>query len=335
MNTKTKKIKTKKWLKAIGITVLVILLLLAIVPLFIPINAEVGLNEPVDLLDDQSKIVTIPFEGTDGIDIFYEYDINEDSEMNFVLLHGSMYNSKSFSEVMDFFSVYGNVYAYDQIPYGYSEKLLEGDWTGQNPYTTQAATEQLILFMDALGIEKVTLVGNSFGGVLAAEAALKYEDRVDSLILIDPAILVSESMPEWILTLPQVEHLGPMLAAGLSEGDQFYQSTFYNKELLTDQRMAYSKRETQINNWNLAMWEYLQAWSVAPSDVGQRLGDIKKAVLVISGEYDEVVPLSDSEEIASALPNATLEVIPDCGHMPHEEKPMEFIEIVENWFGKQ
>lgn len=322
-------------MKRIGITLIIMLAILAIVPLFIPIEGKVGLSEPSDMLEEGSAIVTIPFEGTDGIDLFYEYELSDSSEKHFILLHGSMYNSKSFSEVMEFLSGYGNVYAYDQIPYGYSEKLLEGDWTGENPYTTQSATEQLILFMDSLDIKKATLVGSSFGGVLAAEAALGYEDRVESLILIDPAILVSESMPAWLVELPQIEHLGPVFAAGLSEGDQFYESTFYNKDLLSVERLAYSKRETHINNWNLAMWEYLQAWSVTPSQVGSRLDEIKQSVLVISGEYDEIVPLSDSEQIASDIPNATLEVISDCGHMPHEEKPQEVIEILEEWFNIQ
>jgi len=329
------KLNKKKLIKRIGLVLIIIIAIVAIVPLFIPIEGEVGLNEPGEMVEDGSGIVTIPFEGTDGIDLFYEYELSDDTEKNFILLHGSMYNSKSFSEVMEFLSGYGNVYAYDQIPYGYSEKLLEGDWSGENPYTTDSAIEQLILFMDALDVEEATLVGSSFGGVLAAEAALAYEDRVESLILIDPAILVSESLPAWLVTLPQVEHLGPVLAAGLSEGDQFYESTFYNKDLLTDERLAFSKRETHINNWNLAMWEYLQAWSVTPSEVGDQLNQINQLVLVISGEYDEIVPLSDSEQIASEIPNAMLKVVSDCGHMPHEEKPQAVIEILEVWFNIQ
>ncbi len=329
------KINKRKLMKRIGIGLAILIALIIIVPLFIPIEGKTGLNEPADMIDDNSNIVTVPFEGTDGIELFYEFKLNDDSEKNFVLLHGSMYNSMSFSEVMDFFSDYGNVYAYDQIPYGYSEKLLEGEWTSQNPYTIDSAIEQLIKFMDELEIENATLVGSSFGGVLAAEAALTYEDRVDSLILIDPAILVTESMPEWFVTLPQIEHLGPIFAAGLSEGDQFYESTFYNKDLLTEERVEYSKRETKINNWNLAMWEYLQAWSVTPSDVRNSLNEINQPTLVISGEYDEIVPLSDSEEIANLLPNASMEIISDCGHMPHEEKPMEFNKVVENWLNSQ
>lgn len=322
--------KNKK-LRGAFIIVSVIILLILIVPLFIPVEGRIGLNEPEDMVTDNSAIVTIPFEGTDGLDIYYDFQTDDNDEKNFILLHGSMYNSKTWSEVMNFFSERGNVYAYDQLPYGYSEKVLEGEWTAENPYTTNAAVVQLKLFMDELGVKKATLVGSSFGGVLAAEAAIRYEDRVESLILVDPAILVSESMPKWLVTLPQVERLGPLFAAGLSEGDGFYKSTYYDKEAITNQRMVYNKRETEINNWNLAMWEYLQAWSVQPSDVGERLHEISQPTLVISGDSDKVVPVEDSREITELIQGAEFVIIPECGHMPHEERPDEFMEIVSEW----
>lgn len=322
--------KNKK-LKITLIVISVIILLILLVPLFIPIEGRSGLNEPEDMVTENSAIVTIPFEGTNGLDIYYEFKMNENSEKNYILLHGSMYNSKSWSEVMDYFSEKGNVYAYDQLPYGYSEKVLEGEWTGKNPYTTESAIQQLELFMDALDIKEATLVGSSFGGVIAAEAAIRYENRIENLILVDSAILVTESVPEWLVTLPQVEHLGPLFAAGLSEGDGFYESTFYNQELMTEERMRYSKRETEINNWNLAMWEYLQAWSTQPSDVSKKLDEIKQPTLVISGENDEIVPVEDSIKIAELIPNSKLEVISECGHMPHEEQPDQFIAIVNEW----
>lgn len=308
-----------------------LIILIAVVPLFIPVESYTGLNEPEELLEDGGAIVTVPFEGTDGINIYYDLNVENENSKNFILLHGSMYNSKSWSEVIDYFGSIGNVYAYDQIPYGYSEKLLEGDWTGENPYTTEAALNQLIAFMDALEIDQATLVGSSFGGVLAADAAIKYQDRVEALILVDPAILVSESMPGWLVELPQVERLGPLFAAGLSEGDGFYESTFFDKDQLSEERLDLSKRETHINNWNLAMWEYLQAWSTKPSEVGQHLDQISQPTLVISGQEDKVVPVEDSQKIAELIKDAKFIIIEDCGHMPHEEKPDEFIQIVDEW----
>ena len=53
---------------------------------------------------------------------------------------------------MDFFAEQGRVIAYDQIPYGLSEKLVAGDWTEGNPYSSDAAVDQLFSFRDALDV---------------------------------------------------------------------------------------------------------------------------------------------------------------------------------------
>ena len=63
--------KKKKGLKITLIIFGVLLILLITVPLFISIEAATGLSEPEDMVSEGSAIVTIPFEGTDGIDIYY------------------------------------------------------------------------------------------------------------------------------------------------------------------------------------------------------------------------------------------------------------------------
>jgi pimeloyl-ACP methyl ester carboxylesterase len=242
-----------------------------------------------------------------------------------------MYNSQSWNLVTEDLSAYGNVYAYDQAPYGLSEKLLIDDFTEENPYTIDAAVLQLELFMIELGIESAILVGSSYGAVIAAELAVSNSDMVDSMIFVDPAILVSEAIPSWIMNAPQADHIGPLIAKMMASSDAFYSTIYYDEHTLDDTRMSLNKQMTQVNNYNLAYWEYLKAWMISPSDVRNELNQINVDVLVISGEYDNVVPLEDSETIASLLPNATFVMIEDCGHMPHEERPDEFMDVVSVW----
>lgn len=327
-----KNMKKRRWPKILITVLAAMVVLIVLIPLLIPVEGASGLKEPKDLIGENGDIVTIPFEGTDGIDTYYVYQpAQQKTERNFILLHGSLYNSNTWNEAIAYLSTKGNVYAYDQAPYGLSEKLLEGDWTGENPYTTKAAVAQLQGFMDELGIESATLVGSSFGGVIAAEAAVEMPERVEELIFVDAAVFVTESVPQWLVELPQVERLGPLFARSLASGDGFYESTFYDKAKLTDERMMWNKAETQVNNWDLALWEYLQAWGVAPSDVSTKLDQIEQRALVISGEEDTVVPLEQSIQLADQLPNASIRTIPECGHMPHEEKPEAFIEVLEDW----
>lgn len=327
--------KTRKWPKVVGVILSVLLLLILLGPFLIPVKGATGLNEPVDLIGQNGNIITIPFDGTDGIDMYYIYKPAQiKTDQNFILIHGSLYNSYTWNEVIDYLSTKGNVYAYDQAPYGLTEKLVESDWTGANPYTVDSAIVQLEAFMDKMNIDSATLLGSSFGGVLAAEAAVQIPDRVDELIFVDAAVFVTESVPTWLLELPQVDHLGPILANTLASGDSFFESTYFDKSKITDERMEMNKVLTKVNNWNIALWEYLQAWGTAPSDVSTQLDRITQKALIISGAEDVIVPLEQSKQLAEALPNAELVVIDDCGHLPHEECPESFIKVLDNWFEK-
>ena len=204
--------KIKSFAKWAGIILLAILLLTAIVPFLIPISPLENLNTPQSAAQPESQFVTIPFAGTDGIDIHViADDAQADDEPTFVLLHGSLFNAFTWNETFDFFDERGRVIAYDQIPYGLSEKLIEGDWSGSNPYAGDAAIEQLITLLDTFEVEKAILVGNSYGSVLALQAARTYPDRVKALVLADAAVYVQESVPAWTINLPQVQRLGPLV----------------------------------------------------------------------------------------------------------------------------
>ncbi len=322
----------KRVLKILLIIFGVFTVLLLVVPFAIPIEGETGLSENEDLTNENGDFVIIPFEGTDGIDIYYEFTPStSDSTQNFILIHGSMYNAQTWNLVTEDLSAYGNVYAYDQAPYGLSEKILKEDYDDVNPYTIDSAVLQLELFMNELGIDSAILVGSSYGAVIAAELAVTSPELVDSMIFVDPAILVSETVPSWIINLPQADHLGPVIAKMISSSDSFYSMIYYDQDTLDETRMSLNKQMTQVNNYNLAYWEYLKAWMISPSDVQNQLDQIDVDVLVISGEFDKVVAMEDSELIANMIANATFVIIEDCGHMPYEERPDEFMNIVSNW----
>ncbi|MEZ4635984.1 MAG: hypothetical protein R2856_13645 [Caldilineaceae bacterium] len=92
----------------------------------------------------QSRFVTLPFAGADGVELHYFADEADDGdETAFVLLHGFLLNANSWNEVFDFFDARGRALAYDQLGYGLSQKMTYGDWTGDNPYTIDSAVTML------------------------------------------------------------------------------------------------------------------------------------------------------------------------------------------------
>jgi pimeloyl-ACP methyl ester carboxylesterase len=60
-------------------------------------------------------------------------------------------------------------------------------------------------------------------------------------------------------------------------------------------------------------------------------GCLTAAVLVVTGDTDRLVPASNAERLARAIPGATFEVIKNCGHLPQEERAEEFLSVVERF----
>jgi pimeloyl-ACP methyl ester carboxylesterase len=324
--------RLKSVAKWAGVVLLVLLLLAATLPFLIPIPPLENLRSAQAVAKPESQFLTIPFTGTDGIEIHYLADTpQEDEEPTFVLLHGSLFNAFTWNEVLDFFDDHGRVIAYDQIPYGLSEKLVDGDWRGANPYSSDAAVEQLITLLDTLGVEKAILVGNSYGSVLALQAATTYPERVEALILADSAVYVQESVPEWVVNLPQVQHLGPLLGRAIGDSEAFVRQTYLDPSAIDEERLRLTLIHTEVSAWDEAMWAYLQAWGTTPNDLLPQLTTISQPALVLTGDSDAIVPVEDSERLANALPNAQYRVLANCGHVPQEECPIQFEEAVAAW----
>jgi pimeloyl-ACP methyl ester carboxylesterase len=309
------------------------ILLVAVGPFLIPVRPLEGLAAAQELAVTESQFMQIPFEGTDGIELHYLSSSSSatDDGLTFILLHGSNFNAFTWDQVLDRLGQYGQAFAYDQIPYGLSEKLVAGDWEAGNPYTSEAAVAQLFLFMDALDIERAVLVGNSYGAVLAVQATLAHPERVEALILADAAIYVEEEMPAWLFELPQVRHLGPVFARQLGQSEAFIRQTYRDPEQISAERMAQTLIQTQVANWDTAYWEYLRVWGSDTPDYQARIPDIQQPALVISGDSDNVVPVADSQKLHAELPNSELAILPACGHVPQEECPELFEDAVTAW----
>lgn len=318
-----------KWL---AIAVGFLLLLAVIGPFFVPFRPLEDVGSAQAAATSESQFVTIPFTGTDGIEIHYLADVPQDNqEPTFVLLHGSVYNAFTWNQVIDFFDERGRVIAYDQIPYGLSEKLVAGDWSGPNPYSVDAAITQLFTLLDTLGVEEAILVGNSYGAVLATQAATEHPERVAALIYVDAAVYVQETMPAWLLNSPQMQRLGPLLGRMIGSSESFIRQTYRDPTQIDDARMRLTLIHREVERWDEAMWAYLQEWGTVPTDVTGQLLTIQQPALVLTGDSDVIVPLTDSERLVSTLPNAEYVVLPDCGHVPQEECPARFMDAVDAW----
>lgn len=300
-----------------------LLLILAVGPFLIPVPPLQGLKPPRELADPESRFITV-----DGVEIHYK-------EMGsgpraFLLLHGFGASTFTWREVMADFAAYGRVIAFDRPGYGLSQRLLPGDWTGENPYTAESQARQIIALMDALGIERAVLVGNSAGGTISVFTYLTYPQRIEALVLLDPAIYSGGGAPAFVrplLGLPQMRHIGPLISRSLvSDPQNLLNLAWHNPSQITPDILDGYAKAYQVENWDKALWEF----TIASRDLNldTRLGEIRVPTLVITGDDDRIVPTQESVNLASEIANADLIVLPACGHLPQEECPAGVMEAV-------
>lgn len=112
----------KKWGRRLAIFLAIVLLILLIGPFLIPVPPLEGTVPPQTLADERSQFITLPYPGTDGLDIHY-WDAGS-GPRHFLLLHGFALNVYTWDEAFDYFASQGRAVAYDRIPFGLSERPL-------------------------------------------------------------------------------------------------------------------------------------------------------------------------------------------------------------------
>ena len=314
----------KRYIRLILYGLVTVVVLAAFVPFLIPIQPAKGVLPLDELVDPNSTYID-----ANGVKIYYRQSgINQPV---FILLHGLGASTYSWLEVFDDFSGLGSVVAYDRPGFGYSERPEVEDWSTENPYSNEAQLEQLWAVMDTLGIQKAILVGHSAGGSIAIQAALQHPERVESLILLAPAVYSSYSLPLFVqrlLNIPQIDRLGPLFVRQVFKGaDRMLENAWHDRSLITPEIRAEYFKPFQAEGWDMALWEMMKI-RVNPG-IKNRLKELDLSVLIVTGDDDRVVPIWQSQRLAKAIPNAQLVVVENCGHMPQEEKPEEFLTAVD------
>jgi pimeloyl-ACP methyl ester carboxylesterase len=311
----------KKFWRILLIILAVLLLVVLVGPFLVPVPPLTGIVPPEQLADPDSQFIQI-----NGLTVHVK--TMGYGEPVFVLLHGFGASLFSWHAVMEPLSQYGTVIAYDRPAFGLTERPMT--WTGENPYSPQASVDLLLSLLDHFNVQKAILVGNSAGGTVSMQFTLQHPERVQELILVDPAVYEGGGGPSWLrpfYNMPQMNHLGPLIVRSIeSSGINLIKMAWYDPSKITPETMAGYTRPLQAENWDRALW-YFTA-SSQPSGLPGRLAEFTLPVLVITGDTDKIIPTADTVRLAGELPNAKLVIIPQAGHVPQEEQPAAFMQSI-------
>jgi len=244
-----------------------------------------------------------------------------------IMIHGSGPGVSAWANWNKLFPILSKKYrvlAPDMVGFGYTDRP-EGIVYGMNVWV-----EQTIKFMDALGIEKANMVGNSFGGALALAMAVKYPERIKKLVLMGS---MGVTFPltygldrVWGYT-PSFENMRELL-------DIFA----YNRTIVNDD-LARLRYESSMQP---GFQESFSAMFPAPRQNGVEgmagnenyIRSIPHETLIVHGREDRVIPLETSLKLIQLIENAQLHVFGKCGHWTQIEKTNEFATLVDGFISQ-
>lgn len=211
------------------------------------------------------------------------------------------------------------VIAPDMAGFGYTVSTDPAD-------TTVAGwVRQLIGLMDALGLPRVSIVGNSFGGAIALHTAAAHPARVEKLVLmgaVGTSFPITEGLDRIWGYQPSLEAMRGLM-----------QVFVHDQRLIDDELIAMryraSVRDDVQQRFAALFPPPRQRWVDALALPDDALRATIQPTLVVHGRQDQVIPFAVSEHLAQLLPNARLHAVERCGHWVQIEHTAEFLREVE------
>jgi pimeloyl-ACP methyl ester carboxylesterase len=197
-------------------------------------------------------------------------------------------------------------------------------------YSLRTWTDHVWAFMDARGIEKVRVVGNSLGGRIALQMATDQPDRIAKMVLMG-APGVGMTPTEGLAALRAYEPSHDAMR-------ELLRNYFAVDPAMITDDLVKIRYEASIAD---GAYEAYRAMFFDPRHAGTELGITEKEVraiatptLLIHGREDKVVPLQVSVTMLGLLPNADLHVFSACGHWTQIERAEEFCAVVSDYLGR-
>jgi pimeloyl-ACP methyl ester carboxylesterase len=249
-----------------------------------------------------------------------------------VLLHGngSMIEDWEISGVLDGLAATGHrVIAFDRPGFGYSARPRRRIWT------PAAQAELVYVALKELGVERPTVVGHSWGTLVALALALSHPDEVMGLVLLSGYYFPTTRADVPLMSPPAIPVLGdvlrytasPLLARALAPKliRKVFAPAPVTRRFKAEFPMELAMRPSQIR----ASAAETALMIPAARQLGGRYHELRMPVGIMAGAEDQIVSVRrHSERLREELPGSELRLVPGAGHMVHHTAPEAVLELI-------
>jgi len=261
---------------------------------------------------------------TNGKEIFYQLD-GDASKPKLVILNGIMMSTKSWVPFINTLKENFQVLRMDFFDQGQSTKL-----PGET-YTHDLQIDTLRDLFDYLNIDKINIVGISYGGNAALAFACKHQKYVERLLLFNSTAYTSS----WLKDIGDGWNI-----AGRTRNPELYYKiaipVIYSEKYYEEKIEWMRAREITLKPV-FSNPEFLDAMerltiSAEPYDVRDKLKNITVPVMIVSAEQDTLTPVQDQEYLSKNIKNSHWIKLPGVGHASMYENPLIFTSLITGFF---
>ena len=280
-------------------------------------------NIPLDQLKIKYTDSSSSFVLVDGMDIHYKDQGNKKDSTPIVLIHGTGSSLHTYDHWTNELIKNHRVIRMDLPGYGITGPFPNRDYS----YNNYVAF--LKVFLEKIGVKSCILAGSSLGGNIAWRFTIKNSEMVENLILIDAAgyPMKSNSIPLAfkIAKIPVIQNIftfiTPRFVAKASVENVYKNKTKVNEELV-DRYFELTLREGNRQ-------AFVDRFKIKSDTMShKKIKLINQRTLILWGEEDELIPSKMAYLFHNDLPNDTLVILKNVGHVPMEESPSESLEPV-------
>lgn len=243
-----------------------------------------------------------------------------------VLVHGLLGYSFSWRNAIPILARHRQVFAPDMPGAGFSECRRDLDCR------LASAADRLLAFLDAISIDSCDLVGSSHGGATAAILAGLSPSRVRSLVLVSPANPRSRIGRRRLAALktPALSMVFPAAARAFRPLHGYFVRRMWGdpRRISAETLEGYAKPLMRPGVFEHAV-RIVGSWRADMEEFQAALSKISVPTLIVWGSKDRVVDPASAELLKQNLNNAQITIMEGAGHLPYEECPEEFCQLVQ------